>query len=632
MRKSVFIIYFALVISSVAFHQISQPADYTNFYHQRLNDFESKLTLIKKDIESNFGEANHLIQHIHEARLSLKEIDFWLRYLEPISYKWINGPLPVEYETEVHEKFEKPYRREGAGLILLEQAINNHVAKDSCENLVSKALQGIQTFKADSILQKIKDPHHVLFCNRLLLLNLATIYTSGFDCPDTSQIIPELQQLIRSTQTIYLEWNKIYPNYFPENYLQLFLSLHQFVSNQTHYSSFNHFVFIRDYINPLFSLNQSMIRDKKARSSSLIDYSLRTTAQSIFSKDLYTAQSTKGLFGQVTDPTVLKEIRHYGRLFFNDPILSGNNQRSCASCHKPNQYFADTTLITHLNFNRTLPLKRNTPSLINVPFNHLLMQDGKHYTLLAQTKGVITNPEEMAGEETEIMTKVNAIKTYRSLLKKWTKLTPAYPEPSLAHISSAIIIYYASMSQYSAPFDAMMNKTLAPDSLVINGFNLFMGKAQCGTCHFAPIFNGVKPPYTNSEFEVLGVPADTAFLKKDSDIGRAMVFNAPPTQFAFRTGTIRNAAKTAPYMHNGLFNTLEQVIDFYDQGGGVGRGLDYPNQTLSAQKIGLTPGEKKALIAFIHSLTEAIPLDTTTVQLPVSQKKRNPSRTLGGVY
>jgi cytochrome c peroxidase len=138
------------------------------------------------------------------------------------------------------------------------------------------------------------------------------------------------------------------------------------------------------------------------------------------------------------------------------------------------------------------------------------------------------------------------------------------------------------------------------------GFNLFMGKARCGTCHFAPLFNGTVPPgFTESEVEVIGVPARASrHAPLDPDRGAGASDRAPLHDFAFKTPTVRNVAVTAPYMHNGVFRTLAEVVEFYDAGGGAGLGLRVPNQTLSADSLHLTLREKRDLVAFMRALTD----------------------------
>jgi cytochrome c peroxidase len=223
--------------------------------------------------------------------------------------------------------------------------------------------------------------------------------------------------------------------------------------------------------------------------------------------------------------------------------------------------------------------------------------------------------------------------TYKNAFKKFIKHTPNYPTISIDHIASAITIYYADLGLYAAPFDEAINFSNKPISQQsIEGFNLFMSKAQCATCHFAPQFNGVKPPYIGSEFEVLGTPKDVKFSALSSDVGRYAINPAFETMNAFRTGNLRNVTHTKPYMHNGVFTTLEQVIDFYNNGGGVGNGLKVDNQTLSSDSLHLTTSEKQSLIAFMQTLDENIPTQIAPISLPKSKIEKYKNRKVGGLY
>ena len=114
--------------------------------------------------------------------------------------------------------------------------------------------------------------------------------------------------------------------------------------------------------------------------------------------------------------------------------------------------------------------------------------------------------------------------------------------------------------------------------------------------------NSTYPLYYGSEFEILGTPADTAYSKLSDDKGRYGVNPAFETNGGFRTGTVRNAAYTKPYMHNGVFTTLEQVVDFYNKGGGAGLGYKVDNQTLASDKLNLSKKECDELVSFIKSL------------------------------
>jgi cytochrome c peroxidase len=366
-------------------------------------------------------------------------------------------------------------------------------------------------------------------------------------------------------------------------------------------------------------------------SKSQVDYSLNDKATSIFDKTLFWAQNSKGIYSKITDASLLQEIDSIGKLLFFDPILSGNMQRSCASCHRPDQFFTDTSVATAFQFNHSGNLTRNTPSLINTVYNHLIHQDGKFLTLQDQAKGVMTNVLEMGGKEEEIIKAVLSVPVYKTALNKFAKSINE-KEVSLKHIISALTYYYGKLSNSYSPFDDAMNNTTILSQHETAGFNLFMSKAQCGTCHFAPLFNGIKPPYINNEFEVVGVPADTFFKKLSADNGRFDIHAAPETIHAFRTPTLRNTALTKPYMHNGIFTTLEAVVDFYDAGGGNGKGLKIDNQTLAADSLHLTTTEKKQLIAFIHSLNEKVTSEQPPKQLPASKNSAFNTRKVGGEY
>jgi cytochrome c peroxidase len=136
-----------------------------------------------------------------------------------------------------------------------------------------------------------------------------------------------------------------------------------------------------------------------------------------------------------------------------------------------------------------------------------------------------------------------------------------------------------------------------------NGFNIFMGKALCATCHFIPLTNGTVPPfYSETEKEVIGVPATNANKTLDDDLGFYWVFGEDLHKGMFKTPSIRNIEHTAPYMHNGVYSTLEEVMNFYNKGGGSGLGFNIEHQTLPFDKLNLTTKEQNDVIAFMKTL------------------------------
>ena len=568
MKKTVFLtlVIFSFLVFISSSPKPKEAESYISFYKEKISAFRNQqnelLTLIRKNDSLSDNTSGIILQKIKQNRLALKEMDFWLRYFEPVAYKKINGPLPVEWETEVFEKYEAPYKREGGGLTLAELYLEEkEINTDSLAGLITASLRATEVFLADSITKNLTTHHHFFLANRMFLLNLAAIYTTGFECPDTSRIIPELLHTLESTHELYSVFNKSFPSYtISDDYNNLFEKTISFVKKESgDYTLFNHFSFIQNFINPLYKLNQQMILEYNVRTSNFNDYTLNKYAASIFDKSLYRGQNKKGVFIGIDDEGELNELKAIGKLLFYDPILSLNNKRSCASCHKPTEYFTDTTVITNLQFNEQGFLSRNTPTLINAAQNHLVMLDGKHINLENQARDVITNPIEMGSTEEDILKKVLSCEEYKGVFKKYLKTTPQYQSVNIEHIASALMLFYCDLGSYSSPFDHAINEKKSVSHDVENGFNLFMSKAQCATCHFVPQFNGAKPPYIGSEFEVIGVPGDTSFKSLSTDRGRYNINPAKETNGAFRTGSIRNAAFTKPYMHNGIFKNVKRV-------------------------------------------------------------------------
>ncbi|MBK7810712.1 MAG: cytochrome C peroxidase [Saprospiraceae bacterium] len=612
-----------------AFGEVRSPAE--KWYANQVLELRKELQQLS---EHDSLRSDHFKHQLHKTRLSLKKIDFWLRYLEPIAYKLINGPLPLEWETEVFEKFEPPYPRWGGGLTLAENYLEETIfIEDSILHLLDTAEKTCDVFWHDSIRIFLRRPDAFFYAQRLFLLNLSAIYTTGFECPDSARIIPELKEMCEAVLEIQLAHNESFLEFkLADSFMNRYRDMLVYLQSKTDdWSEFSHFHFIRDFVDPLFGMNQEMIRKYKVRSQSFNDFSLSRNAQSIFDKNLYEAQDDQGVFRSVRTESQKNEIFALGKLLFYDPVLSSNNQRACASCHVPSMLFTDTTKSTAFQFDKIQKLERNTPSLIESIHQHLLMLDGKHFNLMNQMKDVMSNPIELNMDTLKILKKVMSITEYKLRLNSVSKYT-SYSKPQFEHIAGAITMYLSQFAyQYSA-FDSMIFKQRAEEESVIKGFNLFMGKAQCGTCHFPPQFNGVKPPYVGSEFEVLGTPSDTSFKKLSQDQGRYKVWPVKEMKGAFRTPTIRNSHKTKPYMHNGVFWTLEEVIDFYNHGGGVGNGLELVNQTLSSDSLRLSNNEIADLIFFICSLDENIQAGNPPESLPLSKNKKLTARKPGGEY
>jgi cytochrome c peroxidase len=274
------------------------------------------------------------------------------------------------------------------------------------------------------------------------------------------------------------------------------------------------------------------------------------------------------------------------RLFF-DPILSRNHTISCATCHKEEFAFADTSALSLGVFGRKG--KRNTPSSMNVLLQSSFFWDGRAATLEEQALIPIVNPDEMDLPIDVAVNRLNRSQTYRTYFER------IFGElPSKTNLAKALAEFQQTLETSETPFDdwRMNDNEVAVSESAKRGFALFNGKANCVQCHFGPNFN-------NTEFRNIGLFDGQAL----TDSGRAVITKKAVDLGKFKIGPLRNVALTAPYMHNGMFKTLGQVIDFYDDPDKV-----VPNainrDPLLAKPLGLTTQEKKDLECFLQSLTD----------------------------
>ena len=247
--KPLIILTFSLIaILSLNFKDRSNTyiADYT----EKLTNFNSQQTELVKLIEASDLKSTDAIEiiknKINQTRNQMKGLDIWLRYLNPLAYKKINGPLPVEWETEVFEKWEKPYKRIGAGFTLAQLYLEEeNIDKQHLLGLIEESVENTQSYFADSITDNLKTYHHFFLCNRLYLLNLAAIYTTGFECPYPERVIPELQLMMEDVNSTYNSFNESFSETpLSTDYINLYAKAIDFVKTQpADNSKFDHFTF-----------------------------------------------------------------------------------------------------------------------------------------------------------------------------------------------------------------------------------------------------------------------------------------------------------------------------------------------------------------------------------------------------
>lgn len=329
------------------------------------------------------------------------------------------------------------------------------------------------------------------------------------------------------------------------------------------------------------------------------------------------------------------DVAGLGRILFFDPALSANNLRACASCHQPGKAFTDGLPLSQ-SFEPGKFLTRNAPTIINSVLQRKLFHDGRAFSFEDQAGRVMNNPLEMHNDFESIADKLIHSPEYRKLFK--TAFSGTEDTSITGHsILVAIAEYERTLIGMNTRFDkSISGREMLMDQDEIAGFNIFMGKGACGSCHFLPLFNSLMPPvYVETEWEIVGVPSAklTNPRQMDDDIGRYAVIPVDIFKHSFKTPGLRNVALTAPYMHNGVFATLDEVIDFYDRGGGKGLGYDVPNQTLPEEKLNLTPTEKFQLKAFLESLNDTITLTEMPATLPTFENNKIlNARKVGGDY
>ncbi len=306
------------------------------------------------------------------------------------------------------------------------------------------------------------------------------------------------------------------------------------------------------------------------------------------------------------------EKAELGRLLFFDPILSKNQDMSCATCHNPSLGFSDG-LPTALGADGA-SLPRNAMNLWNAAYSTKFFWDGRAASLEEQMSVPLHAENEMAGNDEETIARLKKIPEYVELFNK------AFGSNAITieNTQSAIAAFERTLISNNSPFDKYAAGQF--DALTAGqrrGLNLFRSAAtRCFECHAAPTFG-------SDDFFVTGVP-DVAGQAHDA--GRADIAN-DGKDGAFKAPTLRNIALSAPYMHNGVFATLEEVIDFYAKGGGGDAGIDVDRHIVP---IELSAQEREDLVAFLYALTDesALPEIPQSVPsgLPVVKQVPNPAR------
>jgi cytochrome c peroxidase len=294
-----------------------------------------------------------------------------------------------------------------------------------------------------------------------------------------------------------------------------------------------------------------------------------------------------------------REKENLGKILFFDPRLSGSNWISCLTCHNPGLGWGDG-LPRPLGHGQK-ELDRHSPTIINSGYFESQFWDGRAKSLEEQALGPIGSHVEMRQNLKELEKELAAIPGYVRLFKK------VFPKERIREvtIAKAIGTYERSVVSKNAPYDKYFagDKT-AMSASALNGMKLFFGKGKCSICH-----NG--PAFTDSGFHNIGVKQHGP-LKED--LGRYNVTKDDFDKGAFKTPGLRHITRSAPYMHDGSEDTLEQVVEFYDRGGDVAE-----NRSPFITPLELSKQEKKDLVEFMKAL-EGEPIIVNIPEFPPSHE------------
>jgi cytochrome c peroxidase len=592
-----------LVLGFTAYRLPGEPNNYNlqveELYQKQLSSFKSSVLLLQKEGNAS-SPKKALQQQFYQCRIFYKRASVLLDYFNQRESLLLNGPNLPRTESEIADKIIEP-----TGMQVIEDILfgDKPLQYDALIAQTNCMLQSIERIEQEPDRKyKFKD-EQVFYAIQLAIVRMISLGITGFDSPTALNSLTEAKESmdgIQSVLNIYQSAIQINNKQLNEELINKAAACKQYLTSQTSFNQFNRLAFIKNYLNPFSRLllsaaqiiGTNQLQGKRPYNNK---------AATIFDADAFNIH----FFSPPEPYTISAEKIELGKKLFYDPILSGSGNRSCGSCHQPQKAFTDG-LSTALAIDNKTKLNRNTPTLWNSALQTRQFWDSRTDILENQLDEVVHNETEMKGSLKQSVEKLKANETYLQLFKQAYQ-TEKNPVVEFT-VANAICSYIRSLTALNSRFDQYMrDDEKALTQIEQRGFNLFAGKAKCATCHFIPLFNGLVPPtFSETESEVLGVPKTNNKKKPvlDEDLGKASFTHSAIHGYSFKTPTLRNIALTAPYMHNGVFTTLQEVMEFYNNGGGYGLGIAPANQTLPAQKLNLSKKEMKQIIAFMKALTD----------------------------
>lgn len=523
--------------------------------------------------------------YFKKSRKLFKTNEGMLSFWDKENYKTLNSPnlLRIYEEDPTDIKIKNPIGY---------QVIEENLFSDKIDTTALKSVVNATKNKLDLVANNtnlIVKKHHLIWIIRDEIIRIATTGLSNFDSPVLGQSLLESSNAYKGIIEILEVSEQHFSNtsLFSKFKSQIQTSIN--VLNDD-FDNFDRFNFIKNHTHQQLKLLVKVQNDWKVEFP--FKLALNNDITTLFDNNSF---NLTYFSDYRNDTTYLSTKVKLGKKLFNDKRLSKKNNMACATCHIKDKAFTDGKV----TFNKKL--KRNTPTLTYASLQKAFFFDNRAGSLEGQIVGVVTNHDEFNSDLNHI---TNIVKQDKYYSKAFDTL---YKRGATDRtIRQVIASYIRTLNKFNSKFDNNINNkenTLSAQEK--KGFNLFMGKAACATCHFPPVFNGTVPPnFSESELEIIGVPETKENKKLDDDLGRFYFLNVEERKGSFKTSTIRNIELTAPYMHNGIYSTLEEVVEFYNKGGGEGLGFNVPHQTLPFDNLNLTKEEQASIIAFMKTLTD----------------------------
>lgn len=587
-----------------------------------LKNIDVILNSLKESQKPNYLiNTGELIKQYHKARKSYKHIEFFIEYYSAFDAKYyINGPLVPKNELEYGNQVFEPMGFQVIEQILFETKKKDTSALRTQYDILIDKFTKLRTHYSTLIIERSNLTEAI----RLELIRIMCLTLNGYDSTINKEISEECSYSLEGIQTLM----SIYGIHNNEEVQHILDRSKKYLKVNTDSDKLDRLHFTVNYLQPLYNTVCSFF-DRLNITYSQVNYAVDFNNHQVF--DI--ASINKQHFSLYRDDTIhLKQQQELGWLLFFDPILSGNNKRACASCHKPELAFTDGNNKS-IGFDSKTKISRNAPTLLNAAYQKLYFHDGRTLNLEEQARSVFNNVFEMNISGEEITKKLKQSPEYVHLFQAAfkgridTTLTFYAVMKCLAEYIKTLDSKNSRFDKYIKGDRSQLNKS------EINGYNLFAGKALCGSCHFYPLFNGLVPPmFNDNEFEVVGTPADSLNRILDPDPGRENITHVGIHHAAFKTPGLRNLGLTAPYMHNGIYRTLDQVLDFYNKGGGAQLKHKVENQTLPFDSLGLNKTELNEIKQFLLSLSDTAGTQRRPKKLPAFKSDALNKRMIGGEY